>query len=364
MHTTADAGGPGAGEAEAATPAATDNSSPFRILALSGGGYRGLYAAKVLADLEQHVGEHIGTRFELIAGTSIGGILGLAIALEIPAEEMVVLFEKHGEAIFRRRLSLFGLLRSSYTQSGLQKLLEQNEIFGTKLIGNCKHPIIVPAINYSSGMPVLFKTPHHQNFSRDHRFSVTDVALATSAAPAYFPRHTFGNCQYIDGGLYANAPGLLAVHEAQNFLGASRAQIHVVSIGTMSSRFTVNPSRNREGGTYDWGGFNPVNTPKRLFGIAISAQESLVHQMLRHRIIDGQYFHIDDELTDERSRAVALDKADKSAQEVLLGAGSEASKRCLGNPDLRELLSRRAEPARFYYGPNALAGGADTHAQP
>jgi patatin-like phospholipase/acyl hydrolase len=327
----------------------------FRVLALSGGGFRGLYTAKILADIEQHLGEPIATRFELLAGTSIGGILALALAMEIPAERMVTLFEEHGEDIFRLRFSWFGLARSPYTQDALLSLLKSDSLFGEHLVGHCRHPLIVPSINYSSGMPVLFKTPHHPNFSRDHHHRATDVALATSAAPGYFPRHTFGSCQYIDGGLYANAPGLLAVHEAQHFLGASRDQIHVVSIGTMSSRFTVNPSRNREGGTFDWGGINPANMPKRLFGIAISAQESLADQMLRHRVVQGQYFHIDDELTDERSRAVALDKADKNAREVLLGAGSEASKRALGSPEFRELLSHRASLPVFYHGPNKNA---------
>lgn len=341
--------------AEEAVDGGRDGAQKFRILALSGGGFRGLYTAKVLADIEQHTGGPIAQRFELLAGTSIGGILAVALAMEIPAERMVTLFEQHGEDIFRSRLSGWGLLRSPYTQEALLSLLKSDSLFGDRLIWNCIHPVIVPSINYSSGMPVLFKTPHHPNFSRDHHHLATDVALATSAAPGYFPRHTFGSCQYIDGGLYANAPGLLAVHEAQHFLGATRDQIHVVSIGTMSSRFTVNPSRNRSGGTYDWGGLNPANTPKRLFGIAISAQEALANQMLGHRVVSGQYFHIDDELTDERSRAVALDKADQHAREVLVGAGSEASKRALGDPAFRTLLSSKAAPAVFHHGPNKNA---------
>ncbi|WP_457833194.1 patatin-like phospholipase family protein, partial [Staphylococcus aureus] len=72
----------------------------FQILALSGGGYRGLFTAKVLADLEQEIGGPIAAKFDLIAGTSIGGILALAVAMEVPAEQMVSLFEKHGEKIF------------------------------------------------------------------------------------------------------------------------------------------------------------------------------------------------------------------------------------------------------------------------
>jgi predicted acylesterase/phospholipase RssA len=334
----------------------------FQILALSGGGYRGLYTAKILADLEQHLGGPIARHFDLIAGTSIGGILALAIALELPAERMVQLFEQHGEDIFRRRWSLLGVWRAPYSQSPLAQLLADEGLFGHRTLDACRHPVLVPTINYSTGLPVLFKTPHHPNFSRDFRYRLVDIALATSAAPGFFPRHVFDHRQYIDGGLYANAPGLLALHEARHFLGRPTDQIHLVAIGTMSSRFTVDPRRNRAGGTYDWGGWHPAATPKRLFGIAISAQESLIHHLLSHQLPQGHYFHVDDQLTDERSRAVALDKADAAAQEVLLGSGAERAKWCLGDPMFREVLRHVPPLPVFYHGAQARHEGADPHA--
>lgn len=329
-----------------------DQALPFQILALSGGGYRGLYTAKILADFEQHIGAPIASRFDLLAGTSIGGILAIALALEIPAQRMVQLFERHGSDIFRRRWSLKGIARAPYSQHALKALLEDEDLFGNHRLEACRHPVIVPSINYSTGSPVLFKTPHHHDLVRDWRYKLTDVALATSAAPGYFPRHCFENCQYIDGGLFANAPGLFAVHEAQHFFGKTRDQIRVVAVGTMSSRFTVDPRRNRAGGTFDWGGVHPASTPKRLFGIAISAQEASVHNLLCHRLPDGNYHHIDEELTDERSRAVALDKVDASAQEVLLGSGSQQAKIWLGKPDFRQILAHLAAVPVFHHGVN------------
>jgi len=327
----------------------------FQILALSGGGFRGLYTAQILADLEKEIKAPIATRFDLIAGTSIGGILALAIAMEIPAQVMVDLFTKHGEAIFKRRWSLFGMIRAPYSPEPLKKLLLDVGLFGEQTLGACKHPVIVPAINYSSGKPQLFKTPHHPNFKRDHGFRLVDVALATSAAPAYFPRHTFNNNQYVDGGLYANAPGLLATHEAQTFLDQSSDALHLLSIGTMSSKFTVDPRKNRSGGTYDWGGVNPANMPKRLFGLSISVLESLSDFMLKHSL-PGRYVHLDDELTDQRAGAVALDKANAAAREVLLGAATERSKSCLGDSACQAFLRHQAAPASFYHGLNANQG--------
>lgn len=325
----------------------------FQILALSGGGFRGLYTAQILADLEKEINAPIASRFDLIAGTSIGGILALALAMEIPAQAMVEFFTKHGEEIFSKRFSLKGLFRAPYSPKPLQKLLLSPKLFGEKTMGACKHPVIVPAINYSSGMPQLFKTPHHPNFKRDHEFRLVDVALATSAAPGYFPRHTFNNNQYVDGGLYANAPGLLAIHEAQTFFDQPQTAIHMLSIGTMSSRVTADPRRTRSGGLFDWGGgINVANAPKRLFGLSISVLESLSDYMLKHRL-PGRYVHLDESLTDERAGAVALDKTDAAAREVLLGAAAECSKRYLGDSSNHAFLNHRSATANFYYGQNA-----------
>ena len=109
----------------------TDTENPrFQVLSLSGGGYRGLYTAKILADLEQEIGGPIAQRFDLIAGTSIGGILALAVAMEIPAEQMVKLFEQHGQEIFKRRLSLWGIVRAPYSPEPLKRLLSAPGLFG------------------------------------------------------------------------------------------------------------------------------------------------------------------------------------------------------------------------------------------
>lgn len=329
------------------------NSGRFQILALSGGGYRGLYTAKILADLEAEMGgTPIGRRFDLVTGTSIGGILALAIAMEIPAQRMVELFVDHGEEIFRKRWSLWGIWRAPYSPASLNKLLSDKRVFGEQVLGQCLHPVTVPSINYSTGMPVVFKTPHHPNFKRDHLHRLVDIGMATSAAPAYFPRHCFGNSQYVDGGLVANAPGLLGVHEAQTFFARDVKDVWMLSIGTLSSRFTVDPRANRRGGTLDWGGLSPIETPKRLFGLAISVQESLTDFAVKHTLGE-HYVHLDDELTDRRAGAVALDKADAAAREVLLGSAAERSKAAIGNSKIQQFLSHAPARPIFHYGANA-----------
>jgi uncharacterized protein len=325
---------------------------PFQILALSGGGFRGLYTAKVIADVEREINAPFASRFDLITGTSIGGILALALALEIPAQDIVDLFVDHGEEIFNKRWSLFGFVRAPYSPAPLMGLLSRSKLFGDRLLGACKHPVIIPSLNYSTGEPVIFKTPHHADFKRDHSYRIVDVAMATSAAPAYFPRHCFNNSQYVDGGLYANAPGLLGLHEANKFFDQDIENVRLMAVGTMSSRFTVDPRQNRDGGVRDWGGGWPIKMSRRLFGLSISAQEVLSDFMLVHRL-GKHYVHVDDELHDERARAVALDVADQNAREVLLGAATHRSKICISKPEFKTFLEHSPSKPVFFYGENA-----------
>ena len=321
----------------------------FQVLALSGGGFRGLYTAKVVADFEDAIGAPFGSRFDLIAGTSSGGILGLALAMEIPAARIVKLFAEHGQEIFKKRWSCAGLLRAPYSAARLKSLLSADELFGSRLLGACKHAVIVPAINYTTGQAVLFKTPHHPDLGHDHRTPLVDVALATSAAPGYFPRHIYDNCQYVDGGLFANAPGSLAIHEATEYFSQPVDTVHLLSIGTMSSRFTVDTRRNPTGSAVDWGGGNPLKMPRRLFNLSISVQELLSCHMLSRRL-GRRYVHVDDTASDERSRAVALDKADADARQILLGVAGQRSKFCLGDQNVRDFLEYSSSEPVFFHG--------------
>ena len=325
------------------------SGSTFQVLALSGGGYRGLYTAQVLADVEKTVGGSIATRFDLLAGTSVGGILALALAFEIPAARIVELFQEHGAEIFARR-SRVGLTKSNYPSDPLRALLSARDLFGDRTLADCRHPLLVPTINFTTGKPQLFKTAHHPSFQSDRHHRAVDVALATSAAPMYFPRHVFNSCQYVDGGLYANAPGQLALHEAEYFFKAPLEQIRLLAVGTMSAAFTVNPDRSVEGGMTSWGGWNPVNTPKQLFGLAISVQETAVHYMLGHRLGD-RYYHVDSDLKDEQARAVGLDTATPAATAVLVGSAHERAKWALGDDKFLAFLKHEPPQAVFHQPP-------------
>lgn len=89
----------------------TKTGKRFQILSLSGGGYRGLHAVQVLENIEREIGGRIAKHFDLIAGTSIGGIIGLALSLEIPAKEIRITLEEIGPKLFGHNPPAFSTIQ-------------------------------------------------------------------------------------------------------------------------------------------------------------------------------------------------------------------------------------------------------------
>jgi len=326
---------------------AEDNSG--QILALSGGGYRGLYTAKLIALLEEKTGLPFARHFDLLAGTSIGGILALALACEISAAKIVRLFEDEGDAIFKLRS--WGISKSKYSPGPLKRLLSKEDMFGDRTLADCRHAVVVPAVNYTTGNPQMFKTAHHPRLWADKTKTLVDVALATSAAPIYFPRHVMNDCQYVDGGLIANAPGIVALHEVERYLGLSQKKVRLLSIGTMSPRAVADPSANRDGGLRDWGRGSFLKTKKmaeRLFALTISSNETLVHYMLEHRL-DDRYRRIDENLSGAPDALLGLDNTSPAARELMTGRAIQKAQSLLGDDTFLPWIEYRAKPRTFYY---------------
>ena len=319
----------------------------YHVLALSGGGYRGLYTATVLAELEAALDRPIASHFDLICGTSAGGMLALGLAAEIPAIELKTLFEEQGSRIFGCRSLLRRLLgfwlTAKHDSAGLREVL--NERFQGVTIGELKHRVLVPAVNYSTGQGQFFKTPHHPSFELDHQMKVVDIALATAAAPVYFPLARNDRGVFADGGLVGNAPGLFGLHEVKTFLAPNQdVLIRVLAVGTMTIGATVRGGASLDRGFGKWRG--------GLFDLVISAQESSVDYMLRQSLGDD-YFQIDDKATPDQSKDVkALDSVSIGATNTLKDRGSHAAQRVLGAPLFQPFRAHRAGVPIFYHGPN------------
>lgn len=324
----------------------------FQILSLSGGGYLGLYSVALLAEIERATSSAIATHFNLLAGTSIGGIVALCLAAEVPAARIQTSFESNGQRIFgkspppRSGWSTFKDLacrfwRAKHDPGPLRETIEG--IVGTDTrLGDLKHPVIVPAINLSTGKPQLFKTPHHEDFRLDLHLKIADVAMATSAAPTYFPLAEVSGALYTDGGLFANSPDLLALHEALRFFGEDENGVYVLSVGTTTSQFSFAHSSTQSLGIAQW------SRAGRLLNVIISSQQRSVEFMMRHRLGD-RYLRLDAEQSKEQERALGLDVATQEAQETIKAIARGSFQQFINHGTLRNMLDHSVSPPKFFH---------------
>lgn len=323
--------------------------TPFHVLALSGGGFRGLYTATVLKHLEEQLGTPLAKRFDLICGTSAGGLLALGLTAEIPTAQLQAMFEHHGNRIFDRPTGLRRYLRpifkAKYSSDGLKAVLAEN--FGELTLGDLKHRVLIPTVNYSKGNGQFFKTPHSPQFFMDYKHKLVDIGLATAAAPTYFPLHAIGEeGVFADGGLVGNSPGFFGLHEAHHALGVPRGQgnVRVLAIGTMTLGATKSGSTGLDWGIKHWG--------TRIFDLVISSQEHSVDAMLSH-LLGQDYVRIDDPATPDQSKDIAaLDIVSPAAIEVLKSRGTQAARRAFGDKALAPFLNHTAAAPVFFHGPN------------
>jgi patatin-like phospholipase/acyl hydrolase len=226
-----------------------DMSAPKRILSIDGGGIKGVMPAAFLATLEEVTGKRIVDHFDLIAGTSTGGIIALGLGLGLSATNLLSFYEKKGPGIFsqepmvgaslvRRALrhlrhkaqNARRLILPKYRPAALHAALE--EAFGDQTLGESQTRLVIPAFDRQRCSVHIFKTPHHERLLTDWKQRAVDVALATAAAPTYLPSHRLANgISLLDGGVWANNPVGVAVVEAIGILGWDPRSLHVLSLG-------------------------------------------------------------------------------------------------------------------------------------
>ena len=232
-----------------------DHDAPLiQVLALDGGGLRGIFTAATLAAWEEDFHSPIADRFDLIVGTSTGGIIALALGLGVSPVEILSIYLEHGDRIFpqagrARHEWLRRLLRPRYDAAGLRAAL--NDRFGDQILGDSRVRLAIPSYDLAADHVHLFRTPHHSELRRDWRVPAMDVALATAAAPTFLPAHQLQGSRLIDGGVWANNPTLVGVAECFDRLGGERGRIRVLNVGT-TSEIRERRAALDNGGLFTW----------------------------------------------------------------------------------------------------------------
>lgn len=217
-----------------------------RILSIDGGGIRGVMPAVVLAEIEARTQRPIADLFDLIAGTSTGGIIALALTKpgadggpRYTAKELVALYDEEGGRIFRRSLwkkllPLDNLLEERFSSEGIEEVL--SEYFGDAKISEAVTPTFVTSYEIERRTPFFFKS-HKAKTDAARDYLMIHAARATSAAPTYFEparldaRDSSDYYSLIDGGVYANNPAMCAYVEAHSMFPDAKDFL-VVSLGT------------------------------------------------------------------------------------------------------------------------------------
>ncbi len=229
----------------------------FRILSIDGGGIKGVFPAAFIAALERTSRLIVLDQFDLIVGTSTGGILALGLGMGFTANQMLDFYRNQGARVFPksrwkwRLRNLKSLFWHRYDQQPLRTALEA--IFGDRTLAEARIKLVIPAISANTGDVYIYKTSHHPRFVTDLHERIVDVALATAAAPTYFPPHVGRNgVTLLDGGLWANNPVMVGIVEALAILKQPREAIRVLSLGCTASPMSLGKMARRSGGAAAW----------------------------------------------------------------------------------------------------------------
>lgn len=203
----------------------------MKLLAIDGGGIRGIYASHVLERIQNEFNTVFHRDFDLIAGTSTGSIIAAAIAFGIPISRVTDLYREKGPIIFRpKRWTFGGTIAPRYSSEPLRAALVS--VFEDATLSDAQTRLVIPATDIANGDVYVFKSTYDDKFVRDRNVKVVDAVLASCSAPSYFAPSRVGPYQLSDGGLWANNPSLIAVTEALTRLGVERSAIRLLSVGT------------------------------------------------------------------------------------------------------------------------------------
>jgi len=282
-------------------------STCMRVLAVDGGGIRGLIPLTVLEYVERRTGRPASQLFDLMVGVSTGAVIVLGLATRglgggplYGAKDIARFYEQESHLIFRRRVLPFirNLFEAKYSPDRLEQVL--SHIFGEGRLSQTSGHVVIPAYDIERDEPYLFDSRRARLDPQNEDFLVRDVARAASAAPTYFPPVRLartardGYLALVDGGVFANNPALIGYVEAMSLRPA--AQILLVSLGTGESFEPILLKDARGWGLAKWA--------QPILSIAFDGGGRMVHRQLEALLPEDRYFRFQAELPS----GIALDR--------------------------------------------------------
>ncbi len=301
----------------------------LNLLSIDGGGIKGLYSIVILDQIEKKFNIEIVKHVDIISGTSIGGIIALAIAAKKTPSEIIDFFWLHGSKIFPSSFIQRGwknIKSFVWSRNGNENLsVALKDFFGEEFrMGDIKGiDVCIPSVNLRTGKAKVFKTPHHNEIYLDAKYRLWEVALATSAAPYYLPIAKISSPKsknikeyYVDGGLWGNNPSLVAVTEALTYSKRNSCSnninicdLNLLSLGNISAGIGSIPWVTNKG-------LIPWN--KKLVLLPLSSQSdstsNITRLLFEHN--NGEYFRIEHQ-GNTIPKEFELDRADRKTMESI-----------------------------------------------
>lgn len=275
-------------------------SNLIRVLAIDGGGIRGIIPAMIMDEIEKRTGKPIAKLFHLIAGTSTGGILALGLTRPDPrnqdspkytAKEAIGLYENDGARIFSRSVwhrihSRFGLADEKYPAEGVEAVLD--EYLGDARISDALTDVLITSYEIEQRFPFFFRSSKARQ-DPTYDFPMVKAARATSAAPTYFEplkletEETVDYYALIDGGVYANNPAMCAYVEAKTtYAEAKPEDFLLVSLGTGQLTRPLLYNEVKDWGLIEWA--------QPILNVVFDGVSDTVDYQLRQQLAPERYY--------------------------------------------------------------------------
>lgn len=314
---------------------------PIRVLSIDGGGVRGIIPAVILENIENELQKPASEIFDLVAGTSTGGLIALALAApnhlgkpSMTAHDLVSFYIEQSPRIFYASLShtirtLGGLLGPKYESTGLQEVLYEH--LGDTKLSEALVPTLITGYHTKGQTGIEFFSPDAKIYSLDRDCLMREVGLATAAAPIFFDsvnvQFAWGTLDFVvDGALYKHNPAILAYLNAKELYPDRKIEVYSLGTGLISAEALNIELKGR--GLLQW--LMPI-----ISHIQVSSSEAdsaSLHRMLNHNG-EENYFRLNIRLDEDHKK---MDDTSTENLEYLWQQGRMATK----TPIFRRMLAK------------------------